>query len=181
MPKRWFSLLLILALSSVAVPGLMASTLPLNTWESFTWDDGGTVPFATAPTPWTFTTTQNTQLQVTDGYVIGDEFSIAITGTMNEILNTSAINPALDGTSGSGTDGASAWADTDYSRAAINLTPGTYSVTVNIIKNAAGQTSGGAFLQDATVTPEPGSIALLAMGLLGAAFLMRRRLHSLQS
>jgi len=169
------TLILVVALIAVGVPGLMADVLPLNTWESFFWDDGGTLPSATTPATWTFTTTAPTQLQVTDGFNIGDEFSVQVAGTVNTTFNTSAINPALDGTLGSGSTGPTSWADTDYSHGAINLGPGTYTVTLDIIRNAAGFTAGGAFIQDTTAAPEPGTIALLLTVLAGVGFSLRRK------
>ena len=174
MKKGFFPLFSVLALTIGTVPGLMAGTLPLDTWENFYWNDSGVLPAATTLTPWTFTTATLTQLQVTDGFYIGDEFSVAIAGTVNETVDTSVVNPAVDDTGGPGYDGPTSWADPDYSRAAISLGPGTYSVTIDIIRNAPGFTAGGAFVED-TDAPEPTSGVLLATGLLGAALWKRRR------
>lgn len=162
----------------MTVPRVVADTLPINVWEPFTWNDGGTVPASTSPTEWDFTTSTNTQLQITDAFFIGDQFSVLIAGTTNASFDTSAINPAVDGQDGPGVDGPSSWADPDYSQAAFNLGPGTYKVTIDIIGNAPGFVSGEGFIQDAQLVPEPRGTAILLAVILGAALLLRNRLSA---
>lgn len=161
------------ALTALIAPSLKAAVLPLNTWETFGWSDGGTLPFA-IPDIWTFTTTQPTVLEVTDGFNIGDEFSVMITGGVTTSFDTSAIKLAQDGVSGPGVSGPTAWADSDYSQGSILLGAGTYTVNLDIIRNAAGATSGDAFIQDAAV-PEPGSLALLVVALIALGCAVQRR------
>jgi hypothetical protein len=158
------ALTLAAALIAAAVPSLRADVLPLDTWEGFSWSDAGVLPSAASPT-YTFTTTTDTQLQITDGFVIGDEFSVTISGTVNTTFDTSAINPSLDGVGGPGTTGPTSWADTDYSQATYDLGAGTYTVSIDIIKNAKGFTDGAAFIQDASV-PEPTTLVPLSALLL---------------
>src|SRR5262249_4760996 len=128
---------------------------------------------------WTFTTASTTMLEITDGFNIGDEFSVSISGSFTTSFNTSTINPALDGILGTGTDGPSSWADTDYSHGSILLGPGSYTVSVNIIGNAGGMPPTGAgFIGDFTPTPtvpEPRGIAFLTIAFAGLGFAAVRR------
>jgi len=162
------------ALTGLIAPCLKADVLPLNTWESFSWSDGGVLPSAVSPT-YTFTTTGNTLLEVTDGFNIGDEFDVMITGTVNTSFDTSTINPTQDGVLGPGVDGPTSWADTDYSHGSILLGAGTYTVNIDITRNALGFTGGAAFIQDTSAVPEPSSVALLAVALIALGCVVQRR------
>jgi hypothetical protein len=167
---------LVFASTIATAPSLKADiTLPLDTWERFSWFDGGILPSPTTPSPWIFTTSSPTQLRVTDCCLIGDEFRVVITGDLNTTLDTSAINPALDGVDSGASTGPASWADSDLSHLAVDLGPGSYSVSIDVIRNALRVTSGGAFIEAATAVPEPGSLGFLLPVLLGAAFLGRKR------
>ena len=169
-----FVLSVVFAALVATAPNSKADVLPLNTWESFRWS-AGRPPSHTFPSSWTFIVPLDfhTQLRVTDSALIGNEFSVTITSfLLNTIVDTSPIDPALDGVFGGAATGPASWANPEYSHVAVDLPPGRYSVSIDVIRNTFDFPLG--FVEAANV-PEPGSIGFLVPILLGAAFAVRRR------
>ena len=113
----------------------------------------------------TFTLTAPGTLQVTDAFIFGDTFSVFV----NSVLAFTTGGGTQTGPTTSDPD--LAFSGTGYDHGFIVLGAGSYSVDIFTLAtpNSSG---GGAYVQvlDATSqVPEPGSLSLLALGLLGLA------------
>jgi hypothetical protein len=167
MRKLAFTLLLAAILLAGA---LSADTLTPGSWQTFSF---GLATSQAVPS-YDLTVASSALLRVVDCCVIGDQFAIYINAA--HAFDTSPI-VNNDGDESGALDGDTAWAHPDLSKGSILLGPGVYQIDEWVIRNALGNTSGGAFIRaDATTVPEPGTFGLLSLALGGLmAMLVRRR------
>ena len=178
--KRLHVVLTLVLASFCCIPNLSASAVTVDAgWYGFCFGGPGSAITAgcqndaTAGTVGdlvTFTATKPVLFDITDAFEKGDTFHVDI--------NSGAIVFTTPGvptdSSGSVTDPNVAFADPTYSHSSVLLGPGVYSIDVTAASSPFG--SGGAYLQVATATPEPSSLALVLCGSL-AAVLVRRRMQ----
>jgi hypothetical protein len=162
-----------------------AAVISLDTWYEFGFDGPGTsmrsglgTTLATNPPdgdpivqvvdgPWTITTTGPTVLIVLDLFESVDQFEIFD----NLILLGQTSIPTDGGTCGS--DITCSLGDARYSRAEFLLAAGNHSFTG---AQLAGIPGAGVFhLTEVTSVPEPGSLALVLLGVLALAGVVKRR------
>jgi PEP-CTERM motif len=154
-----------------------SGVIPLNTFLQFSFTDPGTaatgcfpedpngelciapVPFLDAP-PWTFVAPAGgATLIVVDAFLAGDRFQVFDLGSSLGLTSVPV---------GAGTCGGSplaCLADPNISRGIFPLLPGPHSVSLLVALSPSG--SGAGFLQVQAQVPEPGVLALLAVGLIG--------------
>ena len=175
-----------LALALGASFGAQATTTAVTQteqWYQFAVDDFTAVSQGTewidldngSAQSFSFVLNSATYLRVVDAGYAGDRFNVSIdNGSGASILQTGAAvnsHPAQTG------DYAAAWADSNYSRLATLLAPGTYTVTGSLLAAAGGgaplnATAGALML---TAVPEPESWALLVAGFALIGSIARRR------
>ena len=168
--RRSVQLLAALSLTVAAHAG------PINadgTWQKFEWSANGVVE------PMTFTCTGSCRLEITDAFLCGDVFSVALNGT--PLANTSAPQACTDQRQ---EDPDLAFADPRFSSGTYNLNIAPHTLNVIAITNPYG--SGGAFARIVPRTPDPiqpvptlSQWSLLLLSALAAGFgavnLKRRR------
>lgn len=139
------------------------TTLTPDTWFSFSWSGLGPVS-----TQFTATTTT---LRVTDSYVVGDMFEIFDDGVS---LGTTSVVSSAGGTDEPfGFDADGAFASGLYSTGVFTVEAGSL-IEISVFQSTDCCTGGSAFVQS-VVTPEPGTVAIFAIGLFGLAFVAMRR------
>jgi hypothetical protein len=188
-----------LALSSLAAQAMSVPLTANGQWHAFTvdalssvslgleWIDadydlgGGAGDFL--PLSFTFTLTERSILRVVDAGLSGDMFQVNVAsgGSATSYLTSSVL---ADSAQFEG-DFDLAFADANFSRAAITLNAGTYTITGLLAQSASmldknglatplNSTSGAVSLTAAPV-PEPTSLALFAAAFGVLVLLSRRR------
>ncbi len=184
--RRMSGVLLLLAISAGPVHARVGSPVVLNQWYTFCFGAAGT--FATSlgtcslgansvdpgSPPWLFVAGAPFKFILTDGFNSGDNFTL--------FDNAVVVGSLPAGVPGGdcGNDEPACLASLAHSHAIFDLGPGSYSFTIMVSNSPFG--GGAAFfrleagLQDVESTiPEPGSILLVASGLLGLAAVQIRR------
>ncbi|HEY0779815.1 MAG TPA: hypothetical protein VGD56_17750 [Gemmatirosa sp.] len=149
-------------------------------WQAFQFTGLGPVTFPA--TGFLLTLTGPGTVRVVDGGIVGDVFQLFVDGGAAPALTTSFPNPALDGTDTGALDGDAAWADPRLGRGTLTLGPGTYVLTFDVTRLAAGTSDGQGYI-DATlgttaVAPEPTKVASVGVGLAVLFGAARRRRHT---
>ena len=136
---------------------------------SFATGGPANLPIVQAPgaPPWTFNLASATTLSVTDAFLSGDIFDIFDFGGL--ILSTSVVGTGGD--CGSLPD--PCFADPLISSGTVGLPPGAHSLTIQVTTSPFG--GGAGYFRVATTVPEPVTLTLFAVGLVGMGFMMRRR------
>lgn len=144
-----------------------------GSWTTFFF---GGVGSGASSQPYTYTASSQFFVTVLDGYNSGDQFQL--------LDGTTLIGTSTAPADGSYCDSpAACLASGAFSRGTFLLGPGTYSFNVNVTASPFGE--GGAFIgvnvsdalagTAASTVPEPATVALTAMGLLGMAGVATRR------
>ena len=158
-------------LTTLAVLGLLAAPVSgqmvPGTWYIFSWSGLGTISS-------TFTVggASAVDLQVADCCLIGDEFEVFAGGASLGL--TSATDPLLDGVSSgcSASTGDCAFAHADLSKGQFQVMGGDV-ISIDVVRLTSAASSGDGYIR--VVTPEPGTLLLMATGLLGLTAVLRRR------
>ena len=171
--------LTVVALAIVPMQSASAGPiLPDGTWVGFCFQNLGPATSGcqnagaqTSGNVFTFTLAGLMQFQITDAFQQGDMFAVYDFGVL--LFTTSAVPNT--GTDFGVTDPNLAYADANYSHGAAMLGAGNHEIEVFNVQGCC-QGGGGAYLRLATV-PEPGTLALIAMALIGLASTRRRKLR----
>lgn len=134
-------------------------------WSAFSFGDVG----SSWSSSYTFTLTSTANLQVTDAYLSGDQFSVYSNGTL--LGNTSL--PTTLGSQIYG-DFNSAFKDSTWSSGSWTLGPGTYEISGTTLLSPYNGGAAALRLITAAV-PEPETYALMGVGLLGLLAAHRKK------
>lgn len=110
-------------------------------WRNFQWFGAG--PVFNTEGPFTFSSTAQTILKVTDAFCKGDQFAIFDFGVQIGTTSAVPIGPCSGPTDTGDPD--AAFSDPTYSHGTFPLGPGSHSLTIKVITNPFG--AGGAYLR----------------------------------
>jgi hypothetical protein len=136
-------------------------------WTNFSWSDG-IGPIDSPSDGYQFTSATSVVVQITDSTLIGDVFEIFVNSVSVGLTST----PVGSGPSGA-FSGPVAWADSRLSKIQLALGPGTYDIDIDVDTSIA--VPAGGFIQVLSVVPEPGTLALLALGFAGLLWVTSAR------
>jgi hypothetical protein len=191
--KAIFRLALAAALLTVAPVSFAGLILP-GTWYEFGFTDVGVpatgcfpddpggnfcIPSSGTPTqfldapPWTFTAASAATLTVTDAFASGDRFEVFDLGVSIGLTSLPTATALID----CGDDPVVCLATAGMSIATFVLAAGPHSITLVPVLSPGGL--GSAYLLvAAAVVPEPGSLWLASLGLLGLSVLRVGRMRA---
>jgi len=171
-------------------PALWAGPIAFDTWGQFAFADAGSgaigcdpadpaggfcIPSSGTPTifldapAWTFTAPAGALLTVTDAFLSGDQFEIFDFGIF--VGMTSLPGQGID----CGDDPVVCLGTVGMSAGTFALAAGSHAITLVPLLSPEG--SGSGYLIVAAAVAEPGSLALLGLGIVGLALVRRYRRH----
>jgi hypothetical protein len=154
-------------LTLLLVPGT-GNAIPLSIdggWHTF---DFGAVGTSWSPTNYTFSLSGPAVLIAVDAYLAGDRFEIFDNGLS---LGSTSLPAGGGGNIGNNFD--LALTNPNFSSGQFLLAAGNHDISGTVLVSTGDQGTGA--LRVDTV-PEPSSLLLMALGLVGAGFATRRRL-----
>jgi hypothetical protein len=164
-----FGLLVVVVMAvAFAAVSATAAVLPVSTsWSTFNWNGG---PGVMATPSFDLTTGGLTTVQVTDAYVVGDQFEVYVDGLLKLTTNSVPYDPVWTDS------GDVAWADPHFSKGWFDLGAGDYLIEV---KTIAGMNNGTGYIRaiQGEAVPEPMSLVLGAMGLAAMGGLRKLRVR----
>lgn len=124
------------------------------------------------PPPWTLDLAAPVVLKITDAFLKGDSFEVYDFGILK--LTTPSVDLLQYYGSDCGTDPKNCYGAAGFSYGTFDLAAGPHSLTIRVADSPYNQ--GAAYFRvDRTVsTPEPGSMLLLVLGIIGIGVLRRR-------
>ena len=118
-------------------------------------------------------TTEQVRIRITDAGDAGDAFTVLVNGSQF------GLTPSVGYDAIGALDGDAAWSDARFSQLEFFLDPGRYTIAL-LVREDAGFGYGDGYIRMDTiggvsVAPEPGTVLLVATGLLGTGLVVRRR------
>jgi len=164
MIKNWKKLAVAAALVAAA-PLASATTLSLGSWQDFFFTGQGLID--------TFTIDvdpgSHVKIKITDGFIIGDEFSYTVDGGALQFTSDASAD---DGLNAGAVTGDQAWADPRYSHDIFTLYAGSHTIDLFLTQNAFGTSGGSGFIR--ADVPEPTTLSIIGLALAGLSFRRRK-------
>jgi hypothetical protein len=123
------------------------------------------------PAPWTLDLAAPAELKITDILFKGDSFRVYDYGVLK--LTTPPVDIKYHG-SDCGSDPENCYGVEGVSYGMLRLDEGPHSLTIQVADSPYGQGAGHFRIDRIIATPEPGSMLLLALGMIGIGVLRKR-------